>query len=224
MDWESQFQRWVKAEDENPFDDRPARLIVIETRKAARNGASLDISQGWRWVQEALEDSDRRTFVHAVFHGQAAPKHLATVFLQKGVNERNPSANRLFVEPAVKAIGPRRVMERLTKLLLNASENEQGGAVSAAYWVRGDDGEQRYRDARQRFRDAMLQKFVDTDSTYVRQRIISMLSLDESDYSGDASALIAEAIHIARNHPDDYIRHRIEIQLGSAGPLRALPA
>lgn len=224
VDWESQFQRWMKADDENAFDDRPARLIVIETRKAARNGASLDISEGWRWVEEALEDSDRRTFVHAVFHRQAAPKHLATVFLQKGVNERNPSTNRLFVEPAVKAMGPRRVMEQLTKLLLNASENEQGGAASAAYWVRGDDGEQSYRDARQCFRDAMLQKFVDTDSTYVRQRIIPMLSLDESDYSCDASALIAEAIHIARNHPDDYIRHRIEIQLGSAGPFRALPA
>lgn len=224
MDWERQFQRWAKAEDENPFDDRPARLIVIETRKAARNGASLDVSEGWRWVEEALEDSDRRTFLHAVFHRQAAPKHLATIFLQKGVNERNPSANRFFVEPAVRAMGARRVMEQLTKLLLNASENEQGGAVSAAYWVRGDDGEQRYRDAHRRFREAMLQKFVDTDSTYVRQRIIPMLSLDDSDYSFDASALIAKAIEIARSHPNDYIRHRIEIQLGSGGPFRALPA
>lgn len=224
VDWESQFQRWVKADDESPFDDRLARLIVIETRKAARNGASLDVAEGWAWVEEALEDFDRRSFIHAVFHRQAAPKHLAAVFLQKGVNERNPSTNRLFVEPAVKAMGPRRVMEQLTKLLLNATENEQGGAVSAAYWVRGDDGEQRYRDARQRFRDAMLQRFVNTDSTYVRQRIIPMLSLDESDYSSDASALISEAIRIARNHPDDYIRHRIEIQLGSAGPFRALPA
>ena len=224
MDWENQFQRWAKSEDENPFDDRPARLIVIETRKAARNGRSLDVSEGWRWVEESLEDSDRRTFVHAVFHRQAAPKHLAAVFLQKGVNERNPSANRLFVEPAVRAMGPRRVMEKLTKLLSSGSENEQGGAVSAAYWVRGDDGEQRYRDARQRFRDAMLRQFVDTDSTYVRQRIIPMLSLDDNDYSYDASALIAEAMHIARNHPDDYIRHRVEIQLGSAGPFRALPA
>ncbi|WP_205626371.1 MULTISPECIES: hypothetical protein, partial [unclassified Sphingopyxis] len=176
------------------------------------------------FVDGLLEDSDRRTFVHAVFHRQAAPKHLAAVFLQKGVNERNPSANRLFVEPAVRAMGPRRVMEQLTKLLSSGSENEQGGAVSAAYWVRGDEGEQRYRDARQRFKDAMLRQFVDTDSTYVRQRIIPMLSLDENDYSYDASALIAEAMHIARNHPDDYIRHRVEIQLGSAGPFRALPA
>lgn len=223
MDWESQFRRWVKAEDDNPFDDRPARLIVIETRKAVRTGASLDASDGWRWVEEAVEDSDRRTFVHAVFNRQAAPKHLAALFLQKGVNERNPSTNRFFVEPAVKAMGARRVMERLTKLLLNASENEQGGAVSAAYWVRGDDSERHYRDARRRFGEAMLQKFVDTDSTYVRQRIIPMLSLDESDYSYDASALIAEAIYIARNHPDDYIRHRVEIQLGSAGQFRALP-
>lgn len=107
---------------------------------------------------------------------------------------------------------------------MNGSENEQGGAVSAAYWVRGDEHDQRYREARLRFRDAMLQKFVETDSTYVRQRIMPMLSLDESDYSREGSALIVAAIDIARNHSDDYIRHRIGIQRSLVGPLRSLPS
>lgn len=110
MDWENQFQRWLKAEAENPFDDRPARLIIIETRKGARNGDPLDVSSGWTWVSEALENRDQQTFIHAVFQKQAAPKHLASLFLHRGVREENPSSNRLFIEPAVKALGATRVI------------------------------------------------------------------------------------------------------------------
>lgn len=223
MDWEDQFQRWTKAEDENPYDDRPARLIVIETRKAARNGASLDTSEGWAWATQALENSDRRIFVHAVFERQAAPKNLALEFLRMGVGERNPSANRLFIEPAVKAMGARRVLHHLTELMTGGSEHEQAGSASAAYWVRGDDAEQRYSEARKRFRDATLERFVETESTYVRQRIIPGLSVNANDYSPDVAPLIAKAIQIARAHSDEYIRHRIEVQLGSEGSIRAIP-
>lgn len=223
MNWEDQFQLWVKAEDADTYDDRPARLIVIETRKAARNGASLDTPEGWAWVTEALKDSDRRTFVHAVFERQAAPKQLALEFLKMGVSERNPSTNRLYIEPAVRAMGARRVMRHLTEMMIDGSDDEQAGAACAAYWVRGDDADQRYREARKHFRDAMLERFVETESTYIRQRIVPSLSVDANDYSIEIAPLIANAIQIARAHPDDYIRHRIEIQLGSPGSLRPLP-
>src|SRR5262245_44574273 len=67
LTWEGQFRLWVKAEDESPWDDRPANRIVIETRKNARNGGVLDNEDGWEWVARALRDGVRLGFVHAVF-------------------------------------------------------------------------------------------------------------------------------------------------------------
>lgn len=224
MTWEEQFQRWIKAEDDNPFNDRPVRMVVIETRKAARNGGILDSSSGWDWVSTSLTDTERQTFLHAVFCRQAVPKHLVPMFFKMGIEERNPSNNRLYIEPVVKAIGAPRVMSQLTDLLRDGTDAEKVGALRAAYWVRDNDDERRYLEAITRFRDEMLQQFVGTDSTPMRQRIVPMLSMDPSNYSTEVSALIPNAINIARAHSDSYIRHRIEVQLGAGGPFRALPA
>lgn len=223
MTWEEQFKRWASAQDENPWNDRPERPILIETRKAARNGGTLDTTEGWDWVTNALRDGERCTFVHAVFHRQAAPNHLAPLMLTMGIEEKNPSGNRLFIEPAVRAMGARRVMKRLTEVLRDGTEHERGGAVSAAYWVQGDINEPRYREARVRFRDEMLRQFVENESVFVRQRIISMLSMRADDYSPEMGALIPSAIRIARAHPDSYIRHRIEVQLGETSLLQPIP-
>lgn len=213
-----------RAEADNPYDDRPARLIVIETRKAARKGAALDSAEGWAWVGNGLRDRTARIFVHEVFHQQAAPGHLASVMLTMGIEEQDPSANRFFIEPAVKAMGARRVLKRLTELLRDGSEREKVGAASAAYWVRGDSNDPACREAWARFSDEMLRQFVASESPYVRQRIIPMLSMQKEDYSPGVAELIPAAIRIARSHPDSYIRHRIEIQLGEEGPFRPLPS
>ena len=109
-------------------------------------------------------------------------------------------------------------------MLRNGTEREKGGAASAAYWVRGNAEEPRYCEARARFADEMMRQFVASESVYVQQRIIPMLSMQAEDYSPEAAELIPAAIRIARSHPDSYIRHRIEIQLGEAGPFRPLPS
>lgn len=224
MMWEEQFRCWAKAQDENPWDDLPERLIVIETRKAARRAGTLDTPEGWEWVTSALRDGERRTFVHAVFHRQAVPNHIALLMLTIGIEEKNPSANRLFIEPAVRGMGARRVMNRLAEMLRDGNEDEKGGAVSAAYWVQGDTNELRYREARVRFRDEMLRQFVENESVFVRQRIIPMLSMRADDYSPEIAALIPTAVRIARSHPDSYIRHRVEVQLGETSLLQPIPS
>jgi hypothetical protein len=221
--WEEQYHRWVKARDNNPYDDRPARIVVVETAKSARNGATLDTSNEWAWVESALDDADRRSFVSAVFHRQAAPSGLASMLLTRGIEERNPSTNRLLIEPAVKAMGALRVMRRLLDLLRDGSDDEKAGAASAAYWVQGDLNERKYAEARTQFRDELLRQFVDTENDFVRQRIIPSLSMMAEDYSPDVTHLIPVAIGIARAHSDPYIRQRIEVQLGSERTFRALP-
>jgi len=46
---------------------------------------------------------------------------------------------------------------------------------------------------------------------------------DAARFLYDLQPLVQQAINIARQHADDYIRHRIEIQLGTPAPLKPLP-
>jgi hypothetical protein len=59
----------------------------------------------------------------------------------------------------------------------------------------------------------MLQEFVANEDLDVRRSLIGRLSFEPSQYPDHWKPLIAIAIAIARDHPDDYIRHRIEIQI-----------
>ena len=48
----------------------------------------------------------------------------------------------------------------------------------------------------------------------VRRTLIGNLHLDESAYPDTHKRLVARAIQIARDHPDEYSRHRVQVQLG----------
>jgi hypothetical protein len=47
----------------------------------------------------------------------------------------------------------------------------------------------------------------------VRRCILPGRFLDPDDYPDDLKDLVATAVHIARTHPDEYIRHRVERQV-----------
>jgi hypothetical protein len=74
-----------------------------------------------------------------------------------------------------------------------------------------------------------LQEFVKNPSFAVRQRIIPHLDLKNAGaYPEELRSFVPQTIQIARNHPDAYIRHRLEIQLGSGeirfySPLPPMP-
>jgi hypothetical protein len=104
------------------------------------------------------------------------------------VLERNPSFNRVFIEPCVRSFGGNRVLAALLRYL------ESG-----------------------------TREFVGNEDVQVRRRIIPMLRLEPERYPEELRPLVARAIEIARAHPDEYVRHRIEIQLGAGGPYMALP-
>ena len=74
-----------------------------------------------------------------------------------------------------------------------------------------------YLDLRLRIRCHMLREFIDNTDLELRPRIIPMLVLDAKKYPEELRPLIAQAIAIARSHSDEYIRHRVEIQLGGTG-------
>ncbi|WIX88174.1 hypothetical protein [Amycolatopsis sp. DG1A-15b] len=39
------------------------------------------------------------------------------------------------------------------------------------------------------------------------------LTLDPARYPAELHPLVAEAVHLARTHPDGYLRHRVELQV-----------
>ncbi len=64
------------------------------------------------------------------------------------------------------------------------------------------------------WRETALREFVMNEDLDVRRCIIPGLPLRAGRYPADLHELVQEAVRIARAHPDDYIRHRVEIQTG----------
>jgi len=198
------------------------------------------------WLTEALEHDERKWFV-AELAGRATP--VAEAFfvplMDAAIDEVDPSFNRYFVEPCVKAFGPRRVNEYLLEVVEAGPDFCKAGAVNALYWAqvplsfRGDapaftmdhatpESRAAYEalaDLWERKRTLLLKTFVSNSSLDLRRSIIPSLDLDLDplSYSESHRPLVAQAIAIARHHEDYYIRHRVELQLGKVKTLLPLP-
>jgi len=211
--WDELFRRWEEARAiSSKATDAPMQ--------AARKRVARNTPDDWQWLTEALADEERRWFVALVFERQTLPRRLLGAMVRAGVLTRNPSSNRRFIEPCVEAYGGRRVLELLLRYLETGSDAEKAGAVSAEYWVRGNED---LADLRERFRCRMLREFVGNPDLEVRRRIIPLLELDPKVYPQELRPLVPVAIQVARSHPDEYIRHRVEVQLGANVLLKPIP-
>lgn len=221
MTWQEEHQVWLAHR---------ARVRALD-REAIRDGAKFKgrkrvgecDAASLAWLRAALHDEELKWFVADVFETQPVPEALFTELLRAGVYERDPSYNREFIAPCVRDFGGVRVYEVLLTYLATGSDAEKAGAANALYWAHlGDDPGAKALYARERA--LALQEFVRNECVRVRQCLIPQLPLEEAAYPAELRPLVAQAIAIARAHPDDYIRHRVEIQLGSGGPLMALPS
>jgi hypothetical protein len=79
-------------------------------------------------------------------------------------------------------------------------------------------------DLRERKRKLFLETFVSNSDLDLRRVLIASLDLDETAYPDTHKHLVARAIRIAREHPDDYIRHRVQFQLDETSVAYRLPA
>jgi hypothetical protein len=156
------------------------------------------------------------------------PQAYFTALVRLAVYEPDPSFNRYFLEPALWAFGYRRVQEALLEYLEVGTNREKAGAARACYWAwfpiiydprtEGKDFQRIWEelaDVRLRRDILLLKTFVECEDLDVQRSIIPILSLAPSSYPAEWQRLIPQAIHLARTHPDDYIRHRIEIQMGA---------
>lgn len=214
-----------------------------EAVQAARHILETPSDADWRWLIDSLKDERHKWFVAAIFNGYPVPKRLFVPFLNAAILEENPSFNRQFVEPCVKSFGHRAVNEFFLNFVEGDDDFEIAGAVAALYWANmpicfagnvpkhtiqyatpeSRDAFLALDDVWQRKRETFLRVFVENKDVTVRRQIIPSLSVDESAYPDELKPLVQRAVEIARNHTDEFIRHRVEVQLGNERLLRPIP-
>jgi hypothetical protein len=236
-----------KEQDMKAEWEKLAIQFDLERRGDAVRGARRNLQRpadsDWEWLVNALQDDRQKWFVAAIFEGYPVPRRLFAPLLKAAVDEVNPSFNRQFVEPCVKSFGHRAVNEFLLNIVERDNDAEIAGAVSALYWANmqirfagnvpkltlqyatpeSREAFLALNDVWQRKRESLLRVFVNNDDVTVRRQIIPSLNLDECDYPDELKPLVERAIEIARNHSDEYIRHRVEVQLGNERLLRPIP-
>jgi hypothetical protein len=239
MQWEALCTRYLAARGSPDFDEVEQQVLADISPQIGQ----LTPSDGV-WFVDAIADADRKWFVAFVFEfAPTLPEMLFAPLLQAAITERNPSFNRWFVEPCVRAFGHRRVVTALLEVVEHGSDFEKAGAVNALYWASvplifhgtapSFDHEHATAESRAAYdalddlwlrkRCLFLQTFISNADVHVRRSLIPSLVLNPTAYPDTLQPLVNEAIQIARTHPDDYIRHRVEVQLGTEHLLRPLP-
>lgn len=196
---------------------RPKNVdILLQNARSAMRGSNEDCA----WCREALEDPKKRWFVASLFSKAPVPKRLLSAMVEAAIDVDNPSTNRQFIEPCIRSLGALSVLKALRKALDYGGVAKQTGAVDALYWVNSNPREEDLSQERALLRKIMIRLFLETDFVPLQRSIISKLKLNAED----EDPLLKQVVTLARNHGDEYIRHRVEIQLGSSdGPFQALP-
>lgn len=228
MDWEILAQEWFAAA--NSEDEKRCRQAEMKARKLLRNRQYNEL----QWHLEALAEQTeehfyRRHFIRIALRDvNQMPDALFAPMLWAAVYAEDPSFNRLYIYPCLRCFGRRKVNEELLRYAEQGSNSEKCGAANAFYWSLVSDlkgmPHEDIQDLVLQIRIWQLTEFVTNIDVNVRRNIVPHLKMDVNKYPSELRALLPEAIRIAREHSDDYIRHRIEIQLGSGGPSQALPA
>jgi len=228
---------WSQIAEKLATGDRQS--AVQQTRQLLKNAADSD----WRWLIDGLREEETKWFVAAVFQRYSVPKLLFKPFLNAAINEPNPSTNRQFVQPCVDSFGHRRVNEYLLDVVEASDNTAIAGAIAALYWANMQisfygkvpaytlehatpESRKAYEalnDVWERKRATYLRVFVFNQDLDVRRQIIPSLKLDENAYPEKLKPLVNQAVAIARSHHDEYIRHRVEVQLGNEQLLRPIP-
>jgi hypothetical protein len=216
MTWEEHYHLYREAHGRRGNE-------AYQHLQSARKRVAQNSPEDWQWLITSLDDNERKWFVAEVFRFQQLPKRLFIPMLRAGVLERNPSLNGKFIDPCVRCFGAVRVCTELLTYLETGGNEEKAGAASALYWAWRPKPSEDMSELRYRIQADMLQEFIYNEDLQVRRRIIPRLELKPEYYPEELHPLIQRAIEIARAHPDEYIRHRVEIQLGGGGPYLAIP-
>lgn len=166
------------------------------------------------WRHRARREVGKAVTRHSTSASEASPvpEEWFEPLLRAAVHEPDPSLNRQLVEPLVAAYGHRRVQLALIACVDTGSATDAAGAARAWYWTRRARTHP-LSDLSRQYRYTALRRFVTEDDLDMRRCILPSLPLDPQMYPDTMHDLVTEAVRIARTSPDDYLRHRVEIQV-----------
>jgi hypothetical protein len=186
-----------------------------------------------------LRDPRHRLLVKLlIFVTEAVPEPLLEDAVRAGVMTNNPSFNKHFIFPCAIVYGRRAVVRSLLDVFTRGTDREKYGVAGALYWCsmprehmywpHEDGGARRpaqddpIDDLIRTFEDRALEEFVENPALDVRRALVSALP----GAARRAPALGAQAIAIAREHPDAYVRRRVLCDLGESPlfPCKPLPS
>ena len=224
MDWEKLYQDWLFCCNTKNFNQR----LKIERQAGTllENRKFKDVS----WLVEVLEQQAveyrmRRLFImNSLRKNNQIPKSLFLPLIYASIYECNPSLNRYFIEPCIRCYGSYRVnIELINRYTENGTNEEKAGLARILYWsLRSVDGEN-IEELINKVNCWLLTEFVNNKNVNVRRCIMPNLQLETWVYPQELHSLIETAINIGLWHSDEYIRHRITIQLGYSNSYMALP-
>ena len=250
IDWELLYLDYIRWRSEARSGSLPKKQFDPANALATLANPS---DHDARWLIGALRNGDpaqrRAWFVAALCRRSESVADIFFVpLLDAAIDEVDPSSNRWFVEPCMERFGPRRVNEYLLSVVESGTDFRIAGAVNALYWAQVPlsfrnvalDGElpsfdiehatpesrgayMALQDVWARKNRLFLETFVGNPSVQVRRSIIPALNLDLQRCPESHRLLVTQAIDIARSHEDEYIRDRVEVQLGDMRPLMPLP-
>ncbi len=240
--WDALYEQYLNALPDwniHPIPAVRSDALTVSQAAVLGNPTKEDID----WLTRALALPQQKWFVVGFLEAATSiAEALFCPIMAAAIDEVNPSLNRNFVEPCVRAFGGRRVIEHLLDVLETGADSQKAGAVNALYWAHvpfefsGDPSEFSYARAwmdthayeefcrlQQRERTLCLKTFVTNKDLHVRRSLIAHLNLDEASYEPADRPLVSQAIGIARSHSDPYIRQRLAVQLGESHLFPALP-
>jgi hypothetical protein len=238
----------LSCKEENALREEEAELPEIEETMVERNEQGkpppVAIYRALRQLEDVLApfggkpswhthgpDSSverKRRFLKTSLLVRKQWQHLPETYfaplMRLAIYEPDPSLNREFIEPALRAFGYHRVQEALLDYLEQGTLREKAGAARACYWAWLPivlDPRPGYEEFRQFCdedlwvrRDILfLKTFVEQADHPVQRAITSQLSLKSSDYPETYQPLIPIALDLARTHPDESICRQVEILL-----------
>ncbi|BAY86402.1 hypothetical protein NIES267_59090 [Calothrix parasitica NIES-267] len=224
MDWEKLYQDWLLCCNAKNHNQR----LKIERQAGTllENRKLKDVS----WLVQVLEQQTvefrmKRLFIiNSLRKNNQIPKSLFLPLIRAAIYESNPSLNRYFIEPCIRCCGSYQVnSELINRYMENGNNNEKAGLAKVLYWSLRRDNSENIEDLIDKVNCWYLTEFVNNQNINFRRCIIPNLQLESWIYPQELHSLIPKAIDIAISHPDEYIRHRVKIQLGYSSSYMPLP-
>jgi hypothetical protein len=237
INWDSLYDEYRRYWSTARYDSRPDPHFEPGPMALARMTQPTHDDAGWLIESLRLGGEPPQGPKWFMFQLLRESQSLADIFfvpvLDAAIDEVDPSYNRHFVEPCLRSFGPRRVNEYLLSVVESGTDFRKAGAVNALYWAEAlsfPDNTASFRVARattesgalsdnlqdvwERKNRLLLETFVADSGVHLKRSIIKSLDLNPRAYPESHRPLVAQAIDLARRHDDEYIRRRVEIQLG----------